>query len=49
MSMDMAEYKRIVIALRPSLLSVARRLTGNIEDAEELVNRLFIKQDMAMG
>ncbi len=37
MSMDIAEYKRIVVALRPSLLSVARRITRNTENIEDRV------------
>lgn len=41
--MDIAEYKRIVVALRPSLLTVARRITGNTEDAEDVVQDVCLK------
>jgi RNA polymerase sigma-70 factor (ECF subfamily) len=41
--MDIAEYKRIVITLRPSMLSVARKITGNSEDAEDVVQDVFLK------
>lgn len=41
--MDIVEYKRVVIALRPSLLSVARRITGNAEDAEDVVQDVCLK------
>ena len=43
MSMDIVEYKRIVVALRPSLLAVARRITGNTEDAEDVVQDVCLK------
>jgi len=43
MGMDIAEYKRIVVALRPSLLTVARRITGNTEDAEDVVQDVCLK------
>ncbi|WP_158602594.1 RNA polymerase sigma factor [Proteiniphilum sp. X52] len=41
--MDIVEYKRIVVALRPSLLAVARRITGNAEDAEDVVQDVCLK------
>lgn len=41
--MDIIEYKRIVIALRPSLFAVARRITGNTEDAEDVVQDVCLK------
>ena len=43
MSMDIVEYKRIVVALRPSLLSIARRIVGNNEDAEDVVQDVCLK------
>ncbi|MDR0422543.1 MAG: RNA polymerase sigma factor [Proteiniphilum sp.] len=41
--MDIVEYKRIVVALRPSLLAVARRITGNRQDAEDAVQDVCLK------
>ena len=41
--MDIVEYKRIVVTLRPSLLAVARRITGNTEDAEDVVQDVCLK------
>ncbi|MBK5196023.1 MAG: RNA polymerase sigma factor [Proteiniphilum sp.] len=41
--MDIVEYKRIVITLRPSLLTVARNITGNNEDAEDVVQDVCLK------
>lgn len=41
--MDIAEYKRIIIALRPSLVSVAKRITGNNDDAEDVVQDACLK------
>lgn len=41
--MDIVEYKRIVVALRPSLLAVARRITGNTQDAEDAVQDVCLK------
>lgn len=41
--MDIIEYKRIVVALRPSLFAVARRITGNTEDAEDVVQDACLK------
>lgn len=43
MSMDIAEYKKIVVALRPSLLSAARRIIGNAQDAEDIVQDVCLK------
>ncbi|MEA5127198.1 MAG: RNA polymerase sigma factor [Proteiniphilum sp.] len=41
--MDIVEYKKIVVALRPSLLAVARRITGNTQDAEDVVQDVCLK------
>lgn len=41
--MDIVEYKKIVVALRPSLLAVARRITGNSQDAEDVVQDVCLK------
>ncbi len=41
--MDVIEFKRIVVALRPSLLAVANRITGNIQDAEDVVQDVCLK------
>ncbi|MDR2815460.1 MAG: sigma-70 family RNA polymerase sigma factor [Proteiniphilum sp.] len=41
--MDIVEYKKIVVALRPSLLTIARRITGNAEDAEDVVQDVCLK------
>ena len=41
--MDIAEYKRIIVRLRPSLLTVARNITANNEDAEDLVQDVCLK------
>ncbi len=41
--MDIVEYKKIVVALRPSLLAVARHITGNTEDAEDVVQDVCLK------
>ena len=41
--MDIVEFKRIVIKLRPSLLLVARDITGNIQDAEDVVQDVCLK------
>ena len=35
--MDIAEYKKIIVALRPTLIKVANRITQNNEDAEDVV------------
>lgn len=43
MSMDIAEYKRIIADLRPTLLSVAGRITRNAEDAEDVVQEVCLK------
>ncbi|HBK32347.1 MAG TPA: RNA polymerase subunit sigma-70 [Porphyromonadaceae bacterium] len=43
MSMDITEYKRVVVALRPSMLAIARRITGNKEDAEDVVQEVCLK------
>lgn len=41
--MDVIEFKRIVVALRPLLLAVANRITGNIQDAEDVVQDVCLK------
>lgn len=41
--MDIVEYKKIVVALRPSLLAIANRITGNTEDAEDVVQDVCLK------
>lgn len=41
--MDIAEYKKIVIALRPTLLTVAGRITRNTEDAKDVVQDVCLK------
>lgn len=41
--MDIAEYKKTVIALRPTLLTVARRITRNAQDAEDVVQDVCLK------
>lgn len=41
--MDIVEYKRIVVALHTSLLAVARRITGNTQDAEDVVQDVCLR------
>lgn len=41
--MDIAEYKRAVIDLRPVLLILANRITRNSEDAEDVVQEVCLK------
>lgn len=41
--MDIVEYKKLVVTLRPSLLAIARRITGNSEDAEDVVQDVCLK------
>lgn len=41
--MDIAAYKNIIVALRPSLVSVAKRIIGNDEDAEDVVQDACLK------
>ncbi|MFA7583629.1 MAG: sigma factor, partial [Proteiniphilum sp.] len=41
--MDIAAYKRAVIDLRPTLLLVAKRITRNSEDAEDVVQEVCLK------
>lgn len=41
--MDIVEYKNIVVTLRPMLVTVARRITGNKEDAEDVVQDVCLK------
>lgn len=41
--MELADFKNLVIRLRPSLLTVARKITGNNEDAEDVVQDVCLK------
>ena len=41
--MDIVEYKKIIIALRPKLISIANRITRNTEDAEDVVQDVCLK------
>ena len=41
--MNIAAYKRTVIELRPALLLVAKRITRNSEDAEDVVQEVCLK------
>jgi RNA polymerase sigma-70 factor (ECF subfamily) len=41
--MDLLEYKRIVVALRPRLLAIASRITGNPQDAEDAEQDVCLK------
>ncbi|MDO5524113.1 MAG: sigma-70 family RNA polymerase sigma factor [Bacteroidia bacterium] len=41
--MDIAEYKKIVVALRPTLISIAKRITNNTEDAEDVAQDVCLK------
>lgn len=41
--MDITEYKKIVVTLRPSLLSLALRITGNLQDAEDAVQETCLR------
>lgn len=43
MRMDIDKYKRLVVALRPSLLAVAGRIVGNTQDAEDVVQDVCLK------
>lgn len=41
--MDIIEFKKIVITLRPSLMAVATRIIGNKQDAEDVVQDVCLK------
>ena len=41
--MDIAEYKKIIVALRPTLIKVANRITQNNEDAEDVVQDVCLR------
>lgn len=41
--MNIAEYKQTIVALRPMLLSIARRIVKNEEDAEDAVQDVCLK------
>ncbi len=41
--MDIAEYKKTIVALRPTLIAVANRITRNSEDAEDVVQDVCLK------
>jgi RNA polymerase sigma-70 factor (ECF subfamily) len=41
--MNIAEYKKIVVSLRPTLIAVSRRITKNAEDAEDVVQEVCLK------
>ena len=41
--MDIAAYKRTVMEMRPALLLVAKRITRNSEDAEDVVQEVCLK------
>ena len=41
--MDIAEYKKTIVALRPTLIAVANRITRNTEDAEDVVQDVCLK------
>lgn len=43
MSMNIAEFKSLLVTLRPSLLTVARKITGNSDDAEDVVQDVCLK------
>lgn len=43
MSMDIRKYKKTIIALRPSLITIAHRIVGNFEDAEDVVQDVCLK------
>jgi len=41
--MDIAKYKKVVLAIRPALLNIANRITRNSEDAEDVVQDVCLK------
>lgn len=41
--MDISEYKKTVIALRPTLLSIAKRIVRNEQDAEDIVQEVCLR------
>lgn len=43
MNMEIAEYKQLIIGLRPSLLQVAYRMLNNKQDAEDAVQEVCLR------
>ncbi len=41
--MDIEEYKKIIVPLRPQLLSIAHRITNNVADAEDVVQEVCLR------
>lgn len=41
--MNIAEYKNIVVEMRPMLLSISNRITRNMEDAEDVVQEVCLR------
>lgn len=41
--MDIEEYKKIIVPLRPQLLSIAYRITKNVADAEDVVQEVCLR------
>lgn len=41
--MDIEEYKKIIVPLRPQLLSIAYRITKNVADAEDVVQDVCLR------
>ena len=41
--MDIVEYKKIIAVIRPKLLLVAKRITKNSDDAEDVVQEVCLK------
>ena len=41
--MDIEEYKKIIVPLRPQLLSIAYRITKNVADSEDVVQDVCLR------
>ena len=41
--MDIEAYKKIIVPLRPQLLSIAHRITNNVADAEDVVQEVCLR------
>ena len=41
--MDIEEYKKLIVTLRPQLLSIAYRITKNVADAEDVVQDVCLR------
>lgn len=41
--MDIEEYKKIIVPLRPQLLSIANRITKNVADSEDVVQDVCLR------